>query len=70
MEKRNNSRKNRLWHGAGLTAFITGAVCMMAVPLMSAGSEIIRYYQIVAGQKRMGCYTSEQEAAKEIRAEQ
>ena len=40
---------------------------MMAVPLMSAGSEIIRYYQIVAGQKRMGCYTSEQEAAKELR---
>lgn len=40
---------------------------MMAVPLMSAGSEIIRYYQIVAGQKRMGCYASEQEAAKELR---
>lgn len=67
MKKNDKMRKNKYWHRARMTAFAVGAFCMMALPLVSVGIDVVRYYRIVAGRTCMGCYESEEEAARIVR---
>lgn len=63
MNKKNN-RKFKMT--AAITVFITGAFCMMILPLLTAGTAVIRYYQIMVNQKAYGCYETSEDAVRDL----
>lgn len=52
---------------ACIASFLTGSFCIMVIPtVVSLGKAAAQYYQIMAGGRAYGCYSTSEDAAKEL----
>lgn len=58
-----NNKKQKIY--AFAASFLTALICVLIIPLVADGN-LTQYYQIIVGNKAYGCYTSSEDATKDL----